>query len=130
MGGLALDHMTIETHVTLMRDASEVSSYPEEGAYIHGLYMQGARWATKLRDDEYDPEAPEVTEYDVSGVSCCGHIEDGRLKETMPPMPVMFVRAVEVQKEWQPASVGYLRGDPALYEAPVYTTTQRGHTFV
>ena len=39
---LPLDKMAIETHVTtLTRDA--VSEYPEEGAYVHGLYIEVRR---------------------------------------------------------------------------------------
>lgn len=44
-------------------------SSPRDGAYVHGLLMEGARW-------------------DVQA----GIIMDSRLKELFPPMPVIYVR--------------------------------------
>lgn len=55
---------------------------------------------------------------------------DAKLKELLSPLPVVHVKAVEVQPNWIPSSVGYLRKDPGLYESPVYQTTLRGPTFV
>ena len=55
---------------------------------------------------------------------------ESRLKELLPAMPLLLLRAVPVQPGWQPSAVGYLRGDAAVYDAPVYYTTQRGATFV
>lgn len=45
------------------------STAPREGAYIHGLFMEGARWDAQ------------------SGI-----IMESRLKELFPPMPVINVR--------------------------------------
>ena len=45
-------------------------------------------------------------------------------------MPVVYVKAVVVQAEWEPTSVGYLRHDANTYECPVYLTTFRGPTYV
>lgn len=44
-------------------------SSPRDGAYVHGLLMEGARW-------------------DVQA----GIIMDSRLKDLFPPMPVIYVR--------------------------------------
>ena len=55
---------------------------------------------------------------------------ESRLKQLLDIMPLVYVKAVEVQPEWNPVAVGYVRGDPSLYECPVYTTSARGHTFV
>lgn len=46
-----------------------VSAAPREGAYIHGLFMEGARW-------------------DIQS----GIIVESRLKELFPSMPVINVR--------------------------------------
>jgi hypothetical protein len=46
-----------------------VRSAPRDGAYVHGLFMEGARW-------------------DVQA----GVIMDSRLKELFPPMPVINIR--------------------------------------
>ena len=45
-------------------------------------------------------------------------------------MPVIYVKAVTIQPEWEPSAVGYLRGNPNIFECPVYTTTFRGFTYV
>eukprot|EP00516_Mucochytrium_quahogii_P000925 CAMPEP_0203746968 /NCGR_PEP_ID=MMETSP0098-20131031/2236_1 /ASSEMBLY_ACC=CAM_ASM_000208 /TAXON_ID=96639 /ORGANISM=" , Strain NY0313808BC1" /LENGTH=4160 /DNA_ID=CAMNT_0050635227 /DNA_START=190 /DNA_END=12669 /DNA_ORIENTATION=+ len=121
---IPLDSCTTETHVTTMMDPSQVTDYPEDGAYIHGLYMEGARWAGTNEDDEVgDP-------WTVGKTECVGHITTSRLKELLPPMPVIYVRAVPVKPEWEPTSVGYLRHDPNIYEAPVYFTSFRGPTYL
>lgn len=59
-----------------------------------------------------------------------GFLTDARLKKLLDPMPMIYVRAVEVNPKWIPSSVGYLRQDPSIYECPVYTTTFRGPTYV
>lgn len=55
---------------------------------------------------------------------------DAQLKELLPTMPVMYVRAVAVDPAWEASEVGYLRNDRTVYECPVYTTTYRGPTFI
>lgn len=45
------------------------STVPREGAYVHGMFMEGARWDTQ------------------SGI-----IVESRLKELFPPMPVINIR--------------------------------------
>uniref|UniRef100_A0A7S1YQU1 Dynein heavy chain C-terminal domain-containing protein n=1 Tax=Ditylum brightwellii TaxID=49249 RepID=A0A7S1YQU1_9STRA len=119
--GLALDKMTIETHVTSMWDVSEVNAYAEDGTYIHGLFIEGARW----------PKGEEASDtYVVSGTKCAGSLFDSRLKELIPPMPVIYVKAVPIQSHWEASSVGFLRGDPEIFECPVYTTSFRGPTYI
>lgn len=49
---------------------------PREGAYVNGLYMEGARW-------------------DVAS----GVIADCRLKELFSLMPVVFVKAITQDKQ-------------------------------
>lgn len=49
------------------------STIPREGAYVHGMYMEGARWDTQ------------------SGI-----IVESRLKELFPPMPVINIRVSRV----------------------------------
>ena len=55
---------------------------------------------------------------------------DGRLKELLPALPVVYIKAVPVQSTWEPSSVGYLRRQPDIYECPVYVTSFRGHTYI
>lgn len=70
---------------------------PREGSYVHGLYMEGARWDLQT-----------------------GMIGEARLKELSPAMPVIFIKAIPVDRQ-------DLRN---MYECPTYKTKQRGNTFV
>lgn len=114
--------MTIETAVTTMVQSSDVQDYPENGgAFVHGLFLEGAAW---MHDEE------ECEDYDVNGVTCRGYLVDAALKDLLPAMPVLYLRAVSVEPRWEASAVGYLRKDPSVYECPVYSTTARGPTFV
>jgi dynein heavy chain len=119
--GLPLDNMAVETHVTTMMQPDEATAYPSDGMFAHGLFLEGARWATG--EEAGDP-------YDMGHTPCAGFITDSRLKQLLPPLPVLYLKAVEVQSHWIPTSVGYLRQDPTIYDCPVYTTTFRGPTYV
>jgi len=48
----------------------------------------------------------------------------------LPPLPIVYVKAVPVQASWEPSAVGYLRRLPDIYEAPVYYTSFRGPTYI
>lgn len=64
-----------------------IRSAPREGAYINGLYMEGARWDMNMNT-----------------------IADAFLKELFPAMPVVFVKAVQKDKQ----------DTKNIYECPVY----------
>jgi len=66
----------------------------------------------------------------VEKTPCAGFIADSRLKELLPALPLMYIKAVEVQPHWDPQSVGYMRHENGVYECPLYTTTFRGPTYV
>eukprot|EP01041_Mallomonas_annulata_P001785 gene1785-3464_t len=119
--GAPLDQMTTETHVTTYMKPSEAEYYPKDGAFIHGLYIEGARWPT-------GDEAGDIDMLD--GTPTAGYLVDGRLKELLPMMPLIYVKAVTVQSNWEPSAVGYLRHKPDIYECPVYITSFRGFTYV
>eukprot|EP01038_Epipyxis_sp_PR26KG_P005447 gene5447-7540_t len=122
---LPLDSMSLDSYATRFfrsADALIHATYPEDGIFVHGLLIEGARWT--------DEEEGAENVYMVGSTSCAGHLMESRLKQLLTPMPVLYVKAVQVQEEWSPESVGYLRGDPNLYECPVYLTSARGPTFV
>ncbi|NWV76432.1 DYH9 protein, partial [Dasyornis broadbenti] len=70
-----LDKMTLQCDVT-KKSREDFASAPREGAYVHGLFMEGARW---------DAQAGIITE--------------ARLKELTPAMPVVFIKAVPDDKQ-------------------------------
>ncbi|XP_049903056.1 dynein axonemal heavy chain 11 [Epinephelus moara] len=70
-----LDKMTLTVDVT-KKTKDDFGHPPREGAYIHGLFMEGARWDTQ------------------SGV-----ISEAVLRELTPAMPVLYVRAVPAEEQ-------------------------------
>lgn len=116
----ALDSMAIETHVTEHLTLDQLpDKRPEHGAFVHGLFIQGARW---------DPEATPTQALD--DVVCSGAIAESRIKELLPAIPILYVKPVPVDPAWEASSVGFLRKDENTYNCPVYMTTQRGPTYV
>ena len=66
---------TIQT-IQIFRYNGEAVQAPKDGAFIHGLFMEGARWDTLL-----------------------GTIADSLLKELHPNMPIMHIRAITQDKQ-------------------------------
>ncbi|KAG8573239.1 hypothetical protein GDO81_012334 [Engystomops pustulosus] len=91
-----LDKMCLTVDVT-KKGKDDFGHPPREGAYIHGLFMEGARWDMQT-----------------------GVISEARLKELTPPMPVIYVKAIPVDKQ-------DLKN---MYECPLYKTKIRGPTYV
>ncbi|KAM5302539.1 dynein axonemal heavy chain 11 isoform 2-T2 [Glossophaga mutica] len=91
-----LDRMCLMVDVT-KKNKEEYGHPPREGAYLHGLCMEGARW---------DAQA--------------GTIVEARLKELTSAMPVIFARAVPVDRQ----------ETKHTYECPVYRTKTRGPNYI
>eukprot|EP01022_Parablepharisma_sp_SALTPOND_P024634 TRINITY_DN551_c0_g1_i3.p1 TRINITY_DN551_c0_g1~~TRINITY_DN551_c0_g1_i3.p1 ORF type:complete len:1302 (-),score=226.01 TRINITY_DN551_c0_g1_i3:962-4867(-) len=99
---LPLDYMVLNTNVKNYMTPEEIPGPPESGAYIYGLYLQGASWKTPTdRKSE-------------------GYLAEMKKRELSPKLPVVNVVAVPLDKKHK---AGY-------YECPVYTTTDRGPTYV
>ncbi|XP_021937393.1 dynein beta chain, ciliary isoform X2 [Zootermopsis nevadensis] len=72
---LPLDKMCLQCDVT-KKQKEDFSSAPREGAYVHGLFMEGAKWDIQQ-----------------------GIITESRLKELFPTMPVVNIRAITQDKQ-------------------------------
>ncbi len=72
---LPLDKMSLSCDVT-KKYQGETIVPPREGAYVHGLFMEGARWDITL-----------------------GSIMDSHLKELHAVMPIMYIKALTADKQ-------------------------------
>ncbi|KAJ8682461.1 hypothetical protein QAD02_018253 [Eretmocerus hayati] len=72
---LPLDKMCLQCDVT-KKNKEEFTTAPRDGAYVHGIFMEGARW-------------------DVQA----GIIVESKPKELFPIMPVMNIRAITQDKQ-------------------------------
>ncbi|XP_056236518.1 dynein axonemal heavy chain 11 isoform X2 [Seriola aureovittata] len=70
-----LDKMTLTVDIT-KKTKDDFGHPPREGAYINGLFMEGARWDTQ-----------------------CGVICEAVLRDLTPAMPVLYVRAVPAEEQ-------------------------------
>ncbi|KXS10801.1 hypothetical protein M427DRAFT_103173 [Gonapodya prolifera JEL478] len=70
-----LDRMVLTVEVT-KKSREECTTAPREGAAIHGMFMEGARW-------------------DVN----TGMIQESLLKDLTPAMPVILVKAITIEKK-------------------------------
>jgi len=94
-----LDQVCLQTDVT-DKELADVDEASEEGWYIHGIYLEGARWEMKDKV-----------------------LRDQVLKELHPLLPV--IRAFSAREsEKRDCSKG------GFYECPMYLTSRRGGDFV
>uniref|UniRef100_H2Y9A0 Dynein axonemal heavy chain 11 n=1 Tax=Ciona savignyi TaxID=51511 RepID=H2Y9A0_CIOSA len=91
-----LDKMVLSVDVT-KKSKEDFSHPPREGAYVHGLFLEGAKWDTQT-----------------------GALLSARLKELTAPVPVVFVKAILVDR----------LETKNVYECPLYRTRERGPTFI
>ncbi|XP_019507533.1 PREDICTED: dynein heavy chain 11, axonemal [Hipposideros armiger] len=91
-----LDKMCLTVDVT-KKTKEDYGHPPREGAYLHGLHMEGARW-------------------DVQS----GTIVEAHLKELTSVMPVIFAKAIPLDRQ----------ETKHTYECPVYKTKLRGPNYV
>ena len=99
--GLPLDTMEISTDVTQLEPAA-VAAQPEDGTYVHGFLMEGARW-DRTR----------------------GVISDSVPKVLHDPMPVIHVRGVTADEKDTsgayicPVYTTTIRGPTFTFSAPM-----------
>ena len=70
-----LDKMCLQCDVT-KKSKEDMEAPPREGSYVHGLFMEGARW---------DSQASLIAE--------------ARLKELAPLIPVIFIKAIPIDRQ-------------------------------
>ncbi|KAH0788142.1 Dynein heavy chain family protein [Histomonas meleagridis] len=97
--GWPLDQTILTVEVTKKME-NEIDAPPRDGAYIHGLFLEGARWDSKMNS-----------------------LNEANLKELYPQLPVIYVKAVYIDKPQAGRQAVY-------YECPVYVTKERGPTYV
>lgn len=93
--------MALQTVVTQFKEPSDINVNIEEGAYIHGLFLEGASWEMGENDNQ-------------------GYLIDQRLKELHPMIPVIHQISVPIEQTKVKQQ----------YQCPVYYTTMRGPTFI
>jgi len=98
--GLALDDMVLRTDVLNIKDPLNIPENAEDGAFIHGFFLEGAGW-------------------DLGSGTEQGCLTDMVLKDLHPELPVMHVTSIE-RKD-------VVKG--GMYNCPVYITTMRGPTY-
>ncbi|BHF75205.1 Dynein heavy chain 9, axonemal [Sparganum proliferum] len=69
-----LDRMVLQVDVT-KKSKEELVSPPRDGAYIHNLFLEGARWDVQT-----------------------GLLAEANMKELAPAMPVVFIKAIPVDR--------------------------------
>lgn len=104
----ALDNVTLETHITSYEwnglKPEGIDKQPEESAYVHGMYLQGARWD-----------------------NASGMLKDSFLKELLPPLPVMNIVAIPLAEKKSkglytcPVYYTGIRGGTFTFEAQLKT---------
>lgn len=92
-----LDKMTLVAEVTKKYNPDEIDAPARDGAYITGFYLEGATWETKKNS-----------------------LEESKLKELYPKMPIMLIKAVQIDKS----------DAKTFYDCPVYKTQERGPDFI
>lgn len=100
-----LDRTVLVTEATKRAGPAQVEAPSRDGAFVHGLTLEGARWDDKA-----------------------GCLDDARPKELLCPMPVLHVRAVTADKAAEAAGGGRGGaggGDGSSYACPVYATEAR-----
>merc|ERR1712032_350549 len=98
---LPLDFMTNRCRFTNCRDLVDISGQPAQGVYVHGLFLEGAGWEDGKGDDE-------------------GYIQESKMKELHPYMPICNVYSVHIDEmDWT-----------AMYHCPVFATSSRGATYI
>ena len=122
---LPLDAMKFVTEVTAKMDPAQVTEHPAEGAYVHGLCIEGARWdraAGCLKDStpgELHQAMPviwlkpvTVDKYNVKGFyNCPVYMNMQRANVYSAQVSVFTLKTKDPNTKWTLASVALLLQD-------------------
>ena len=100
-----LDKLATVVEVSKKMTPDEVDGATRDGAYIHGLFMEGARWDTNS-----------------------GMLDDAILKQLYSPMPVILVKAA-TQEKAEGRDVYMCPCYKTLTRGPVDGKPSGGHVF-
>jgi dynein heavy chain len=100
--GLPLDFMVLKSEVTNTKDPEELPGSADNGAFVHGYFLEGAGWEEGRSPGEQ------------------GYLTEMQLKDLHPMLPVMQVTAISIKDQVK----------ASYYECPTYVTTMRGPTYV
>ncbi|KAK2112175.1 Dynein heavy chain 17, axonemal [Saguinus oedipus] len=140
-----LDKMCLSVEVT-KKNREDMTAPPREGSYVYGLFMEAVAYGLmpfgvepisakggELKDQPL-PHLLAVFQTGPSHLPTLSHavpagarwdtqtgvIAEARLKELTPVMPVIFIKAIPVDR----------METKNIYECPVYKTRIRGPTYV
>jgi len=103
--GWALDDVVCHTEVSDFLAPEQIKSTPKEGIYIHGLFLESARWEGKSNGKLVEPEP----------------------KQLFSPLPILFVTGVTRKTK---AEMKGNYGPHGPYECPVYMYKTRTNRFL
>jgi len=128
---LSLDQMRVHIECTdhylpigPIQPNAPVESQPDDGAHIHGFYMENSRWdGEALGSTDMLEESGKVPAHPHCSLK--GSVVDSKPKELYPLMPVLHLLGRTVDDAVPETYVTKGR-----FICPFYTTTVRGPTFV
>eukprot|EP00941_MAST-03F_sp_MAST-3F-sp1_P001388 g1388.t1 len=91
----ALDDMAYHTEVTKFQSNENVTASPKEGVYIHGLFLDGARWNSQSET-----------------------LEESEPKILFEPLPVLYVTAMSNEERSKRSKE--INGPRGAYQCPLY----------
>jgi len=92
----ALDDVVYHSEVTDFATPEQIKSPPKEGIYVHGLFLEGARWEGKSN----------------------GHLNESEPKILFSPLPVLYFTATTMKLKVETRN-------SSPYECPLYRYTSR-----
>ena len=104
--GWALDNVVYHAQVTDFKGADAVRDAPEEGVYVHGLFLDGARWGRSE-----------------------GSLVESEPKVLFAPLPVLYLTTIKDSQVSSKSDIYSPTGN-APYQCPIYRYPDRTDFFL